>query len=64
MGAAPLVIEIICTCILAAFLLHRYGDLKKQHVVATAACFIAWYFCLMIIFILPLDVSLVSYEWQ
>ncbi|CAG5120007.1 unnamed protein product [Candidula unifasciata] len=62
MGAALLVVEIICTCILAAFLLHRYGDLKKQHVVATAACFIAWYFCLMIIFILPLDVSLTFYR--
>ncbi|XP_012941746.1 G-protein coupled receptor-associated protein LMBRD2 [Aplysia californica] len=62
MSAGPLVVEIICTCALAAYLLHRYGDLKKQHFLVTAACFIAWYFSLMIIFILPLDVSLTFYR--
>ena len=60
MSAGPLVVEIICTCIVAAYLLHRYGDLRKQHVIVTIACFIAWYFSLMIVFIMPLDVSLVS----
>ena len=59
MSAGPLIVEIICTCVLAAYLLHRYGDLRKQHVLVTLATFIAWYFSLMIIFILPLDVSLV-----
>lgn len=62
MSAGPLIIEIICTCILAAFLLHRYGDLKKQHILVTVCCFISWYFSLMIIFILPLDVSLTFYR--
>ncbi|KAK7508228.1 hypothetical protein BaRGS_00000467 [Batillaria attramentaria] len=62
MSAGPLVVEIICTCIVAAFLLHRYGDLRKQHVLVTLATFIAWYFSLMIIFILPLDVSLTFYR--
>lgn len=62
MSAGPLVVEIICTCMLAAFLLHRYGDLRKQHVLVTLATFIAWYFSLMIIFILPLDVSLTFYR--
>ena len=62
MSAGPLIIEIICTCVLAAYLLHRYGDLRKQHVLVTLATFIAWYFSLMIIFILPLDVSLVSID--
>ena len=61
MSAGPLVVEILFTFFVAAFLLHRYGNLKKQHVIVTAAVFIAWYFSLMIIFILPLDVSLVSY---
>ncbi|KAL8571888.1 hypothetical protein ACOMHN_011480 [Nucella lapillus] len=62
MSAGPLVVEIICTCMLAAFLLHRYGDLRKQHILVTLATFIAWYFSLMIIFILPLDVSLTFYR--
>ncbi|XP_052775817.1 G-protein coupled receptor-associated protein LMBRD2-like isoform X2 [Mya arenaria] len=62
MGAGPLVVEIICTCFLAAFLLHRYGDLRKQHVLVTLFTFIAWYFSFMIIFILPLDVSNTFYK--
>ncbi|XP_055886080.1 G-protein coupled receptor-associated protein LMBRD2-like [Biomphalaria glabrata] len=62
MSAGPLVVEIIFTCALAAFLLHRYGDLKKQHLLITICCFISWYFSLMIIFILPLDVSLTFYR--
>ncbi|XP_052274566.1 G-protein coupled receptor-associated protein LMBRD2-like isoform X2 [Dreissena polymorpha] len=62
MSAGPLVVEIICTCFLAAFLLHRYGDLRKQHVLVTLFTFIAWYFSFMIIFILPLDVSSTFYK--
>ncbi|KAL5016235.1 hypothetical protein ScPMuIL_005824 [Solemya velum] len=62
MSAGPLVIEIICTCVLAAFLLHRYGDLRKQHVLVTLATFVAWYFSFMIIFVLPLDVSSTFYR--
>lgn len=62
MSAGPLVVEIICTCFLAALLLHRYGDLRKQHVLVTLFTFIAWYFSFMIIFILPLDVSSTFYQ--
>ncbi|XP_059178168.1 G-protein coupled receptor-associated protein LMBRD2-like [Physella acuta] len=62
MSAGPLIVEIICTCLLAAYLLNRYGDLKKQHILVTACCFISWYFSLMIIFIIPLDVSLTFYR--
>ncbi|KAL4235670.1 LMBR1 domain-containing protein 2 [Mactra antiquata] len=62
MSAGPLVIEIVLTCFLAAFLLHRYGDLRKQHVLVTLFTFIAWYFSFMIIFILPLDVSSTFYN--
>ncbi|XP_021377022.1 LMBR1 domain-containing protein 2-like isoform X4 [Mizuhopecten yessoensis] len=62
MSAGPLVVEIICTCCLAAFLLHRYGDLRKQHVLVTLATFVAWYFSFMIIFVLPLDVSSTFYR--
>jgi hypothetical protein len=60
MSAGPLVVEIICTCCLAAFLLHRYGDLRKQHALTTFFTFVAWYFSFLIVFVLPLDVSSVS----
>lgn len=62
MSAGPLVVEIICTCCLAAFLLHRYGDLRKQNILTTLTTFISWYFSFLIIFVLPLDVSSVS-KW-
>lgn len=62
MSAGPLVVEIICTCCLAAFLLHRYGDLRKQHAVTTLATFVAWYFSFLIVFVLPLDVSSTFYR--
>ncbi|KAK3090610.1 hypothetical protein FSP39_013128 [Pinctada imbricata] len=62
MSAAPLAIEIICTCFLAAFLLHRYGDLRKQHILTTIATFVAWYFSFLIVFVLPLDVSSTFYR--
>ena len=60
MSAGPLVVEIICTCLLAAYVLHRYSDVRKQRALVTLTTFIAWYFSFMIIFILPLDVSSVS----
>lgn len=62
MSAGPLTVEIICTFILAVLLIHRYGDWRKQHVLVTLATFVAWYFSLMIIFILPLDVSSTFYR--
>ena len=62
MSVGPLAVEIACVCCLAAFLLHRYGNWRKQHVLVTLATFISWYFSFMIIFVLPLDVSSVSLE--
>ncbi|XP_041359946.1 G-protein coupled receptor-associated protein LMBRD2-like [Gigantopelta aegis] len=62
MSAGPLVVEIICTCLLAAYVLHRYSDVRKQRVLVTLTTFIAWYFSFMIIFILPLDVSSTFYR--
>ena len=64
MSVAPLAIEVVCVCCLAAYLLHRYGDYKKQHILVTVAVFVAWYFSLMIVFVLPLDVSNVSVPHQ
>ena len=60
MSVGPLAVEIGVVCCLVAWLLHRYGNWRKQHVLVTIAVFIAWYFSFLIIVILPLDVSSVS----
>lgn len=62
MSVGPLVLELIVVFCLALFLLHRYGNITKHHPVATFATLTAWYFSLIIIFILPLDVSSTFYR--
>ncbi|CAH1775347.1 unnamed protein product [Owenia fusiformis] len=62
MTVAPLTVEIAVVCVASAFLLHRYGNWRKQHFLVTLGTFIAWYFSFMIIFILPLDVSSTCYR--
>ena len=57
MSAGPLVLELIAALCIAFFLLHQYGKISKQHVVVTIATLTAWCFSLIIVFILPLDVS-------
>lgn len=52
--------EVICAFILTTVLLNRYGNWKTQNIVVTIAVLIAWYFSLLIIFVLPIDISLVS----
>lgn len=53
--------EVIFAFILTTVLLNRYGNWKTQNIVVTFAVLIAWYFSLLIIFVLPIDISLVSY---
>lgn len=55
--------EVICAFILTTVLLNRYGNWKTQNIVVTFAVLIAWYFSLLIIFVLPIDISLVSFEF-
>ncbi|XP_077980885.1 G-protein coupled receptor-associated protein LMBRD2-like [Glandiceps talaboti] len=62
MSVGPLAVEIICVFILSAYLLHRYSNWRKQHIVVTLATFVSWYFSFIIIFILPLDVSSTKYQ--
>lgn len=52
--------EVIFALVLSIVLLNRYGNLKTQNVVVTFSVLIAWYFSLLIIFVLPIDISLVS----
>ncbi|XP_066298283.1 G-protein coupled receptor-associated protein LMBRD2-like isoform X2 [Branchiostoma lanceolatum] len=62
MSVAPLAVEVICVFCLAAYLLHKYGNIRRQHVLVTLASLVAWYFSMIIIFILPLDVSTTFYK--
>lgn len=49
--------EIIVAFLLAGTLLFKYGNVFRHHIIVTISVLIAWYFSLLIIFILPLDVS-------
>ena len=61
MGVGPLTVELIGTFVAASFMLYRYGDWKKNHVLVTLSVLVAWYFSLIIVVILPLDVSSVRH---
>ncbi|XP_064487050.1 G-protein coupled receptor-associated protein LMBRD2B-like [Ornithodoros turicata] len=62
MAVGPLVAEICFTFVLAAFLLHRYGNFTQHHLLVTISVFVAWYFSFIVIFILPLDISTTAYR--
>lgn len=64
MSGAALGLEIVFVFFLALFLLHRYGDFKKQHRLVIVGTLLAWYLCFLIVFILPLDVSTVRGETE
>ncbi|XP_075220777.1 LMBR1 domain-containing protein 2 homolog [Lycorma delicatula] len=57
MTSGPLLTDVIVTFCLAAGLLYRYGNWQRHNPLVTVAVLIAWYFSLLIIFVLPLDVS-------
>lgn len=62
MSVGPLAVEIVLTFCLAAALLHRYGDWRRDHVFVTVPVLIAWYFSFTIIVMLPMDVSSTTYR--
>uniref|UniRef100_A0A914XPW8 LMBR1 domain containing 2 n=1 Tax=Plectus sambesii TaxID=2011161 RepID=A0A914XPW8_9BILA len=62
MAAGPLVLELFLVFGLTLVLLHKYGNWRKQHLIVTVSTFVGWYFSFIIIFILPLDVSLTFYN--
>lgn len=62
MAAGPLITEITATFFIAACILYRYGDWFRHHIIVTFSVLLAWYFSFLIIFILPLDVTSVSFE--
>lgn len=60
MSLGPLLTEVVLAFCLAASLLYKYGNVFRHHIIVTISVLIAWYFSLLIIFVLPLDVSSVS----
>ena len=62
MSAAPLVLEIVSLFLIVLYLLHKYSDFRQQNKITLTAVFIAWYFSFMIIFLLPMDISLTTYH--
>uniref|UniRef100_A0AAQ5Y702 LMBR1 domain containing 2 n=1 Tax=Amphiprion ocellaris TaxID=80972 RepID=A0AAQ5Y702_AMPOC len=60
MSGAALGMEVVVVFFLALFLLHRYGDFRKQQRMVLFGTLLAWYLCFLIVFILPLDVSTVT----
>ncbi|XP_015512187.2 LMBR1 domain-containing protein 2 homolog isoform X1 [Neodiprion lecontei] len=62
MSIRLLLSEVIFAFCLAATLLYRYGNVYRHHIIVTIAVLIAWYFSLLIIFVLPLDVSSTVYR--
>ena len=62
MSVGPLIIEIFVTFAIASIVLHRYGNWYHHHIIVTLSVLIAWYFSMLIVFILPLDISNVSID--
>ncbi|KFM75604.1 LMBR1 domain-containing protein 2, partial [Stegodyphus mimosarum] len=58
----PFVAEIVITFLAVAYLLQKYGNCRRHHILVTVNVFIAWYFAFIIVFILPLDVSSTAYR--
>ncbi|XP_051906605.1 G-protein coupled receptor-associated protein LMBRD2B [Hippocampus zosterae] len=62
MSGAALGVEMVVVFFLALFLLHRYGDFRKQQRMVLFGTLLAWYLCFLIVFILPLDVTTTIYN--
>ena len=62
MAESIFVFDVIITLLLAGGLLWNYGNWMKHHVLVTLAVLVAWYFSLMIVFVIPLDVSSTSFR--
>ena len=60
MSGIPLALEIISLFFIVLFLLHNYADFRHQNRIILLATFIAWYFSIMIVILLPMDISLVK----
>lgn len=57
-----LTVEFLLALFLAAYLLHKYGNIRKQNVFVTVSTLVVWFLSFVIIFLLPVDVSSVRRE--
>uniref|UniRef100_A0AAX7UST5 LMBR1 domain containing 2 n=1 Tax=Astatotilapia calliptera TaxID=8154 RepID=A0AAX7UST5_ASTCA len=62
MSGAALAVVVVVVFFLALYLLQRYGDLWKQQRLVLFGTLLSWYLCFLIVFILPLDVSMAVYN--
>ena len=59
MSSFAFIFDIILSCIITLIFLYRCGNYRQQHPITTGAVFIAWFFSVLTVFILPFDISLV-----
>lgn len=62
MSPAPFIVETVGLFLIVLYLLNKYSSWREQNKIVLIATFIAWYFSFMIIFLLPLDISLTTYQ--
>ncbi|KAK0416236.1 hypothetical protein QR680_012366 [Steinernema hermaphroditum] len=62
MSASALVAPLVIVFLLVLALLNKYGNFRKQTVLVSVSTFVGWYFSFLIIFILPLDISITFYN--
>uniref|UniRef100_A0A3Q4H091 LMBR1 domain containing 2a n=1 Tax=Neolamprologus brichardi TaxID=32507 RepID=A0A3Q4H091_NEOBR len=62
MSGTALAVVVVVVFFLALYLLQRYGDLWKQQKLVLFGTLLSWYLCFLIVFILPLDVSMAVYN--
>jgi hypothetical protein len=60
MSSIAIILNVIFACLITSIFLYRCGNYRRQHPITTGAVFIAWSFSILIVFLLPLDISLVS----
>lgn len=56
---ASLAVELFVVFVFTTLLLRQYSNWQRQSVIVLGVTLISWYFCFIIVGVLPLDVSLV-----
>jgi hypothetical protein len=59
MSSAAFIFDIILSCLITLIFLYRCGNFRRQHPITTFTVFVSWFFSIIFVFVLPLDVSLV-----
>lgn len=62
--SAPIIllVEAVLSLLLAAYLLWKYGDIRRQNPLVTISTLVVWFLSFFIIFVLPVDVSSAFYH--